>query len=89
MEHLDSDNSTDRVLLQAGQHRLKVLAQWCENSPDEQWWPVKLCDLSLASIETLRLNKTTIVLNLSSGERACQIWDYKQTVKNFSMKRRY
>jgi hypothetical protein len=76
--------SIDRVLLQAGQHRLKALEIWQAADPDEQWWPVRLYlheDLSLASIETLRLNKTTIVLDLSDGERACQIWDYKQQVK--------
>ena len=83
-EQADPDISMDRVLLQAGQHRLKALSQWCEHSPDEQWWPIKLYiqeELSLASIETLRINKTTVVLDLSDGERACQIWDYKQDIK--------
>ena len=81
----------ERVLLQAGQHRLKALETWQADDPDEQWWPVKLYlaeHLSLASIETLRLNKTTVVFDLSDGERACQIWDYKQDVKRLTDERR-
>jgi len=83
-EELDANTSIDRVILQAGQHRLKALAQWCQYDADEPWWPVKLYiheELSLASIETLRINKTTVVLDLSDGERACQIRDYKQDIK--------
>lgn len=83
-EEVDVNTSIDRVMLQAGQHRLKALAQWCQHDVDEQWWPVKLYlhdELSLASIETLRINKTTVVLDLSDGERACQIWDYKHDIK--------
>src|SRR5579859_187445 len=82
-EEADDDFVVDKIILQAGQHRLAAIQEYHAANEDEAWWPIRIHiddDLDLACFETLRTNVTTIQFNLSDGERACQIWDYKMTI---------